>query len=169
MLVDEPLHLVAADLLVERVQELLASRRARVGGAVELRASEAAEVEQSLGRAVEHDPHTVEQVDDAGRRVAHRLDRRLVREKVPSIDRVVEMDLGRVPFPFRVHRSVDPALGANGMAPLDRNDREEVDADAHLGGADGRHQAGQASTDDDHALGGHRAITRGTPGSIGCR
>ena len=72
VLVDEPFHLEAADLLVERVQELLAGRRAREGGAVELRASEAAEVEQSLGRAVEHDPHTVEQVDDAGRRVAHR-------------------------------------------------------------------------------------------------
>ena len=57
--------LVAAHLLVERVEELLAGRRAGERGAVEERAAEAAEVEQALGRAVERHAHAVEHVDDA--------------------------------------------------------------------------------------------------------
>ena len=63
---DLALGLVAAHLLVERVEELLAGGGAGEGGAVEERAAEAAEVEQAFGRAVEGDAHAVEQVDDGG-------------------------------------------------------------------------------------------------------
>jgi hypothetical protein len=94
VLADEPFDLVPPHLLVEGIEELLARGRAREGGPVKLRASEAAEVEKALGSAVEHDAHTVEQVDDPGRRVAHGLDGRLVGEKVAAIDGVVEVDFG---------------------------------------------------------------------------
>ena len=59
--------LVAAHLLVERVEKLLAGGGAGKRGAVVERAAEAAEVEQPFGRAVEGNAHAVEQVDDAGR------------------------------------------------------------------------------------------------------
>ena len=57
------------------------------------RAAEAAEVEQPLGRAVERHAHAVEHEDDAGRGVAHPLDRRLVGEEVAAVDRLVEVHL----------------------------------------------------------------------------
>ncbi len=63
---DLALGLVAADLLVERVEELLAGGGAGEGGAVVERAAEAAEVEQAFGGAVEGHAHAVEQVDDGG-------------------------------------------------------------------------------------------------------
>ena len=61
---DLALGLVAADLLVERVEELLAGGRAGECGAVIERAAEAAEVQQAFRRPVEGDAHAVEQVDD---------------------------------------------------------------------------------------------------------
>ncbi len=57
--------LVAANLLVERVEELLSSGGAGKGGAVVERAAEAAEIEQAFGSAVEGHAHAIEQVDDA--------------------------------------------------------------------------------------------------------
>ena len=86
-------RLVAAHLLVERVEELLAGGRAGEGGAVEERAAEAAEVEQPLGRAVERHAHAVEHVDDARRRVGHALDGRLVGEEVAAVGRLFEVHL----------------------------------------------------------------------------
>ena len=64
VLLDLAFGLVAADLLVERVEQLLAGGGAGEGGAVVERAAEAAEVEQALGGAVEGHAHAVEQVDD---------------------------------------------------------------------------------------------------------
>ncbi len=57
---------VAADLLVEGVEKLLAGGGSGEGGAVIEGASEAAEVEEAFGGAVEGDAHAVEQIDDAG-------------------------------------------------------------------------------------------------------
>ena len=119
--------LVAAHLLVERVEQLLAGGRAGEGGAVVERAAEAAEVEQSLGRAVERHAHAVEQVDDAGRRVAHRLDRRLVGEEVAAVDRVVEVLPGGVALALQVLGGVDAALRAHRVRALHRHDREQID------------------------------------------
>ncbi len=59
-----PVGFVAADLLVEGVEQLLAGGGAGEGGAVVERAAEAAEVEQALGGAIEGHAHAVEQVDD---------------------------------------------------------------------------------------------------------
>src|SRR3981081_2566396 len=70
--------LVAADLLVERVEKLLAGSCSGERGAVVERASEAAEIEQAFGRPIERNTHAVEQIDDAGSSVAHGLDRRLI-------------------------------------------------------------------------------------------
>ncbi len=156
VLADEARDLMAAHLLVERVEELLAGRRAGERRAVVFRAAEPAKVEQAFGRPVEHHAHPVEQVDDRGRGVAHRLDGRLVGQEVAAVDRVVEMNLGRIPLTLRVDRAVDPALGADGMAPLDRNDREEVDRHSHFGRADGRHQPREAPSDDDDPLLAHQ-------------
>ena len=126
-LVTLPSDFVAADLLVERVEELLAGGGAGEGGAVIERAAEAAEVEQAFGRAVEGHAHAVEQVDDGGRRFAHCLDGGLVGEEVAAVDGVVEVLPGGVAFALEVLGGVDAALRADGVRALDRDDGEEVD------------------------------------------
>ena len=144
-------RLVATDLLVERVEELLPGGRAGERRAVEERAAEATEVEQALGRAVERHAHAVEHVDDAGRRVGHALDGRLVREEVAAVDRLLEVDLGRVAFALRVHARVDAALRAHRVRALDGNEREEVDGNARLAELDHGREAREAAADDDDA------------------
>ncbi len=85
-------RLIAADLLVECVQQLLPGGRARECGAMMLGAAETAEVEQAFGRAIEHHAHPIEQVDDRRRRLAHRLDRRLMRQEVAAVNRIVKVN-----------------------------------------------------------------------------
>src|SRR5205823_3791730 len=82
---------VAAHLFIERVQKLLARGRAGERGAMIQRAPEPPVIQQSFGRAVEHDAHAIEQVDDAGRSFAHALDERLVGQKIAAINGVVEV------------------------------------------------------------------------------
>ena len=77
---------------------------------------------------------------------------RLVGEEVAAVDRVVEVDLGRVALALRVHGAVDAALRADRVGALHRHEREEVDRDARLAELDRRHQAGEAAADDDDAL-----------------
>ena len=123
---------VAAHLLVERVEQLLAGGGAGECGAVIERAAEAAEVEQAFGSAIEGHAHAVEQVDDAGRGFAHRLDGRLVGEEVAAVDGVVEVLRGGVAFALEVLGGVDAALRADGVGALDGDDREQVHAGRRL-------------------------------------
>ena len=140
---------VAAHLLVERVEQLLAGGGAGEGGAVIKRAAEAAEVEQPFGRAIEGNAHAVEQVDDARRLVAHLLHRRLVRQEVAAVDGVVEVLPGGVTFALQVLGGVDAALRAHRVRPLDRNDGEEVDVTSHLGNLDGGGKSCEAAAYND--------------------
>ena len=98
-LIDLAIRFVPAHLLVEGVEQLLARGRAGERRAVIERAAESPVVEKSLRRAVEHDAHAVEQVDDSGRRFAHALDERLIGKEVAAVDRVVEV-LVESPSPF---------------------------------------------------------------------
>ncbi len=146
---DLALGLVAADLLVEGVEKLLAGGGSGEGGAVVERAAEAAEVEQPFGGAVEGDAHAVEQVDDGGALRGHVLDGGLVGEEVAAVDGVVEVLEDVVAFALEVLGGVDATLGADGVRTLDRNDGEEVDVAARLGDLDDGGEAGEASAYDD--------------------
>jgi hypothetical protein len=110
---DFALGLVTAYLFIERVKKLLTRGRAGEGGAVEQRAAEAAKVEKSFGRAIERHSHAIEQVDDAWSGFAHRLDRRLVSQKIAAVNCVIEMLPGGVTFAFKILGGVDAALGAD--------------------------------------------------------
>ena len=134
---------VAAHLLVQRVEQLLAGGGAGECRAMVERAAEAAEIEQAFRRAVEGHAHAVQQVDDAGRSLAHGLDRRLVGQKVAAVDRVVEVLPGGVAFALEVLGRVDAALRAYGMRPLDRHDGEQIDVTAGFRNLDGRRQPRQ--------------------------
>ena len=136
---------VAAHLLVERVKQLLSGSRAGKRGAVVKRSAEAAEIEQAFRRAVERDAHAVEQIDDAGRGVAHVFNGRLVAEKVAAVNGVVEMLPGRVAFALEVFGGVDAALRAHRVRPLHRNNGEQVDVRAHLRDLDDCGQSGEAA------------------------
>src|SRR5690348_17690602 len=92
-----------------------------------LGAAEAAEIQQSLGRAIEHHTHAVEQVDDSRRGFTHPLYRGLIGQEVAAIDSVVEVDVGRVALTLGVNRAVDSALRADRVRTLDRNDREQIE------------------------------------------
>ena len=144
-----PSDFVAADLLVERVEKLLAGGGAGEGGAVIEGAAEAAEVEQAFGSAVERDAHAIEEVDDGGRGFAHGLDGRLVGEEVAAVDGVVEVLVGGVAFALEVFGGVDAALGADRMGALDGNDGEEVDVAAGFRDFDDCCEPGQASANHD--------------------
>ena len=91
-IVTSPLDVPAADLLVERVEQLLAGRCAGEGGPFEERAAEAALVAEAFLRAVERDAEAVHQVDDLRPLVDHLLDGRLVLQEVAAVDGVVEVE-----------------------------------------------------------------------------
>src|SRR5438552_5730233 len=87
---DPAFRFEAAHLLIERIQELLPGGGAGEGGAMEQSATEAAEIEQSLGGSIEGDAHAVQQIDDAGRRLALVFYRRLVSQEVVARRGAVE-------------------------------------------------------------------------------
>src|ERR1700722_15648147 len=63
-----PFGFVTPNLLVERVEELLAGGRSRKGRGVLKSPAEPAKIEQSFGRSVERNTHAIEQINDARRR-----------------------------------------------------------------------------------------------------
>jgi len=126
---------------------LLTCSGAGESGAIEEGAAEAAEVEQSLGRAVKRHSHAVEQVDDAGGGFAHGLDRRLVGQEVSTVDGVIEMLPGGVAFTFKILCGVDATLSADGVRTFYRHDGEQVNLSAHLGDLDRGGKSGQAAAD----------------------
>ncbi len=136
-------RLAAAHLLVERVEQLLAGGGAGEGGPVVERPAEATEVEEALRGAVERHAHPVEQVDDARRRVAHAAHAGLLGEEVPAAKRVLDVDVGVVTLALGVHRAVDPALGADRVRALHRDDGEQVHLVTGLAELDDRHQPRQ--------------------------
>ena len=155
VLFDLAVGLVAADLLVERVEQLLAGGCPGEGRALVERAPEAAEVEQALVGAVEGDAHAVEQVDDGWGARGHVADRGLVGEEVAAVDGVVEVLVDGVSLALEVLGGVDAALGADRVRALDRHDGKEVDGAAGFGNLDDGGETGEASSYDDDAGCGH--------------
>ena len=126
VLADLAFGFVAANLLVERVEELLAGGCAGKCGAVVKRAAKTAEIQQSFRGAVEGHAHAIKQVDDGRGRFAHRLHRRLVGEEIAAVNGVVKVLPGSVAFAFQVFGGVDAALCTNAVRTLDRDDGKQV-------------------------------------------
>ena len=78
----------------------------------------------------------------------HPLDRRLVREKVAAVYRVVEVLGGRIALAFCVDRAVDAALRTHRVRTLDRNDRDEIDLVPGFGDLHRRGKPSKAAADD---------------------
>src|ERR1044072_3894337 len=102
-------YFITTNLLVECVEQLLTGRSSGESSAVMFSATEAAEVEQSFGRAREGNTHAIEQVNDRGRHLAHRFRGWLVCKKVAAVNSVVEVFPSRIAFAFGVDRAVDAA------------------------------------------------------------
>src|ERR1700691_179402 len=134
--------LVAANLLVERIEKLLSGGGSGKSGAVIKRASEAAKIKQSFGRAIKGNTHAVEQINDTGSGFAHGLDRRLVGEEIAAVNCVVEVFTGGIAFAFEILGGVDASLRAHRMRALYGDDGEQVNLSAHLGDLDDGGQAG---------------------------
>ena len=142
---------VSADLLVERVEELLPGGGAGEGGAVEEGAAETTEVQEALRGAVERHAHAVEHEHDAGGCVGHAFDGRLIGEKVPAVHGLFEVHLGGVALALGVHARVDTALRAHGVRALHGDEREEVHRDARFTELDDRGETREPAADDDDA------------------
>ena len=140
---------MAADLLVERVEQLLPGGGAGECGAVVESAAKAAEIQQALRRAIEGHSHAVQQIDDGWRGLAHGLHRGLVGQEVASVDGVVEVLGGGVALALQILGRVDAALCADRVRALDRDDGEEIDIAAGLGDLDDCGQPGQSSANHD--------------------
>src|SRR5438445_5637100 len=127
---------VAAHLLVQSVEKLLAGGGACERSAIVKRTAKATEIEQALGRPVESNAHTVQQVDDGRRGVTHGLYRRLIGQEVAAIDGVVKMLPRGVAFTLEVLGRVDAALRAYGMRSLDRHDGKQIHVSAGFSNLD---------------------------------
>lgn len=91
-------------------------------------------VDESFASPVERHAQAVHQLDDLGCPVSHFFDRRLVIQKVTSVDRVVEVfPLIVAELPSRVIAAVDAALRANAMRTFDRGQTDQIDLGAQLG------------------------------------
>src|SRR6185503_13460022 len=148
---DLTLRLVAANLFVQRIKELLPGGGACERGAVEERSSEASEVEQALRGAVEWHAHPVEQVNDGRTLFTHLLDWGLVGEEVAAVDGVVEVGPGAVAFALEVLGGVDAALRADRVRTLHGNDGEKINGTASLGDLDNGREPRQAAAYNDDA------------------
>src|SRR6185312_17409784 len=93
-------------------------------------ASEAAEIQKSLGSAGEGNTHAIKQINDGRSGLAHRFYRRLIREKVTAVNRVVKVLPGRVAFAFKIFGRVDAALRANRVRALDRHNGKQIHVSA---------------------------------------
>ncbi|MNZ69901.1 hypothetical protein D3C78_882170 [compost metagenome] len=87
-----------------------------------LRSAEASEVKQALRCTAEHNAHTVHQVDNTRRSIAHRLNRRLIRKKVSAVNRIIKMLPRRIAFTFCINGAVNAALRTYGMGTFYRHE-----------------------------------------------
>ena len=140
---------MAADLLVECVEQLLTGGGAGKRRAVEQCSAEATEVQKTLWSAIEGHAHAVEQVDDGRAGFAHAFYRRLVGEEVAAVDGVVEVGPGAVAFALKIFGGVNAALGADRVRALDRDDGEEVDVAAGFGDLDHGGESSESAADYD--------------------
>ena len=116
-------------------------------------AAEEAQIALALGGAVERHAHAVEQIDDPRRPVGHLQHRRLIGQEIAAQDGFIEVHpLAVSLLAGDVVAGVDAALGADAVAALDGDHREEIDVDAFLGQLDGAGQAGESAADDDDAF-----------------
>ena len=147
------LHEVAvfpsSNLLIERVQQLLPRSRTGVSRAVLQRSAKAPEGKEPFAGPVEGNTHPVEQIYDRGRALRHPHNRWLVIQEVTPGDRVLEVQIGRVPLATQVHRAIDSALGADAMGALDGDDGKELDLMPRFRELHRGHQSGETTSNDD--------------------
>ncbi len=127
---------IAANLLVECIEKLLAGGSAGKRGAMVQRAAKAAEIEQAFRCAVEGDAHAIQQIDNPRRSLTHGLNWRLVGNEITAVDRVVKVLPGGIAFTFEIFGGIDAALSAYRMRPLDRHNREQIDVAAGFSNLD---------------------------------
>src|SRR5262249_15480882 len=90
--------------------------------------------------------HSVEQINNPRRRLAHGFDGRLIAEKVAAVNRVIKMLPGSVALAFQIFGRVDAALRANRVRAFYRHDGKQVDVPAHFGDLDDCREPCQSAT-----------------------
>src|SRR5579875_3210977 len=120
-----------------------------------LRTTKTAEVQQSFGCTIKHNPHAIHQVNNGWSRLTHAQNLLLVGEKVAAINRVVKVFPRGIAFPFGIDRTIDTALCTHRVRALDRHPGEQFNRHTGLSDFDGCHQTCQTAADDDDCLISH--------------
>ena len=147
---DLAFRFVAAHLLVQSVEQLLAGSGSGKCGAMVERAAKPAEIEQAFRRAIESYSHPVQQIDNGRCRLTHGFYGRLIGKKVTAVNGVVKMLPGSVAFAFKVLGRVDAALSAYGVRPLHRHNGKQINMAASFGNFYGCRQACESATNHDN-------------------
>ncbi len=141
---------LARHLLIGAEQQLLPRLPAGVERAADLRATEAAVVEQTAVLAGERNALRHHLVDDVDADLGQPVHVALAGTEVAALDRVVEQAMDRVTVAAVVLRRVDAALRGDGVrAPRRVVERERVDLVAELGQRRRGGRPGQTGADDD--------------------
>ena len=148
------LHRPGLDLAHQRLirpeQELLPGLAPGVEGAGYLGPAEGPGVEQTAVLSGEGDPLRGRLVDDVEGEVGEPIDIGLPASIVPTLHRVVEQPLDRVPVVLVVLGRVDPTLGRYGVRPARRVvEGEHLDLVSELGQRRGRRGAGEPGAHDE--------------------
>ena len=155
-----PGHFPAPHLLVQGVEQLLAGRGPGEGRPPEERAAEAALIAKALGRAVERHAQPVHQVDDPRGPVGQFLHRRLVLEEIAAVDGILEMLPRAVAqLPGQIVDAVDPALGADAVRPLHRQQAHQPDVEIQFRQLHGGRHSRQPAADDHDGWFGHASAS----------
>ncbi|MNZ62537.1 hypothetical protein D3C78_806620 [compost metagenome] len=121
---NQTFRFITTNLFIKRIQQLLARCSTSKRSTMMFCSSETTEIKQSFRCAVEHNPHPVHQMNDPWSRLTHRLNRRLICQKVTAIHRIIKMLPRRIAFSFRINRTINSTLCTNGVGPLNRYQRE---------------------------------------------
>ena len=138
------------NLFIERVKKLLTRRCARKSRSMMQSSAETPKIEKAFLRPRKRNAHSIEQIDDLRRHLAHLLHGRLVRQKIAAVNRVVEMFPRRIAFAFRVYRAVNSALSADRMRAFYRNDRNQIDFVPGFGNFHRRRKSRQTAADNSY-------------------
>jgi len=149
---------VTPDLFVERIEQLLSGSCAREGSAVKERSAKAAKIEQAFRSAVEGHAHAIEQVNDAGRSLAHGFDRGLVGKEVAAVDGVIKVLRSGIALALQVLGGIDAALGADRVRAFYGDDGKQVHVPAHFGDLDDSGESRQSTANHDNLRGSCHSV-----------
>ena len=141
-----------ANLLVESIEELLASRGTSKYRTFILLTTEVTEVEDAFSRTRERYAHAIEHLDEFRSSLNHAFYSQLVSEEITAVYRIIKMLINGVMLAFGIHASIHTTLCTQGMGTFYRAVREQIYFTAAFADFQRSHEAGKAATYDNNLI-----------------